>query len=587
MSVWMLNRRGADFKGLAAKLGVDPVLVMLMVNRGITSLEDMEHFLHPTLNFPDPHLLADVDLACELLMYAIDEGTHIRVIGDYDVDGIMSTYILVTAIEDCGGLVDYSLPHRVEDGYGINPAMVEKAAAEGVGLIITCDNGIAATPAIARARELGISLIVTDHHEIPFTMEGLEKIYHLPEADAVVDPKREDCPYPFKEICGAQVAMKVASCLYEMMGQEPSLADKFYVYAAMACICDVMELRGENRDLVYHGLMALPQVKNIGMQALIEACDLKDKKISAYTVGFVLGPCFNATGRLESAELSVELLREIDIEKAKFLASQLVELNEARKAQTELGIKEACDMVEKGDLKNDRVLVVYLPDVNESVAGIVAGRLKEKYYRPVLVITNSKEGAKGSGRSIEAYNMFEELSAVKDIFTKFGGHPMAAGISLPVERIDELRQRLNEGCSLSQDDLQEKILIDIQLPLQYLSVALIESFGLLEPFGTGNKKPVFALKDLVIKRAFRIGKEKQYLRLDILTEGGGNITGLVFNRAADFETALSDRYGKLAFDALLKGSSAGLKVDIIYDAQINEYNGNESVQIIINDFKLR
>lgn len=587
MSFWVLNRRGADFKGLAAKLGVDPVLVMLMVNRGITNLEDMEVFLHPGLDFPNSHLLADLDLACELLMYAIDEGTPIRVIGDYDVDGIMSTYILVTAIEDCGGVVDYNLPHRVEDGYGINPAMVEKAAADGIGLIITCDNGIAAAPALKKARELGISLIVTDHHEVPFTMEGHEKLYHLPEADAVVDPKRWDCPYPFKEICGAQVALKLAGCLYEMMGMEASCADKFYVYAAMACICDVMELKGENRDLVYHGLKALPEVENVGIQALIKACDLDGKKISAYTVGFVLGPCFNASGRLESAETSVELLRSTDKIKAQSLANSLVSLNDARKKQTELGIEAACDMVENGELKDDRVLVVYLPEVNESVAGIVAGRLKEKYYRPVLVITNSKDGAKGSGRSIEAYNMFEELSAVSDIFTKFGGHPMAAGISLPVARIEELRQRLNERCQLTEKDLREKILVDIKLPLKYLTVDLIESFSCLEPFGTGNKKPIFALTDIVVTKACRIGNQKQYLRLNILTEDGRNMTGLVFNRAADFEELLGERYGYKAFEELLHGKSAGLKVDIIYDAQVNEYNDNKSIQIIINDFKVK
>lgn len=587
MSKWMLNRRGADFKGMARQLGVDPVLVMLMVNRGLSSLEEMREYLNPSLAFPDPHLLQDVDLACELLMYAIDEGTKIRVIGDYDVDGIMSTYILVSAIAECGGQVDFALPHRIEDGYGINPDMVDKAYSEGVGLIITCDNGIAAAPAVDRARELGMTIIVTDHHEVPFELSGQDKVYHLPMADAVVDPKREDCSYPFKGICGAQVVHKLTYCLYEMLGMDSKLADQYLVYAAIACVCDVMELKGENRSLVYYGLRALQSVENTGLQALLLATGLKDKAIASYHIGFIIGPCLNATGRLESAMEALELLTEPDKFKAAALAEKMVALNESRKSMTEKGIEAATAMVEEEGLKEDRVLVVYLPDLHESIAGIVAGRLKEKYYRPTLVITDSADGAKGSGRSIEAYNMFEELSAVKDIFTRFGGHPMAAGISLPKERIGELRRRLNENCRLTGDDLEEKILIDIALPLSYLSVDLIENFSRLEPFGTGNKKPLFALKGIGIKRASRMGKEGQYLRLDLVTEDNRTMTGLVFNKANQLEKALRDRYGDMAFAALLKGQAQGLTLDFIYQAQVNEFRDNKSVNIIIEDFKVK
>ena len=482
MSKWILQRKAADYAGLSAKLGVDQVIVRLMVNRGLSTYEEMEEYLHPTLNsFPDPHLFADMDLACELLMEAIDGGVKIRVVGDYDVDGIMSTYILTSAISEAGGDVDYAVPHRMVDGYGINPDMVQQAYDEGVGFIITCDNGIAASPAVDLAKELGMTFVVTDHHEVPFELaaDGETKIQKLPTADAVVDPKRDDCQYPFKGICGAQVAWKLAEVLFEFLGLEKAESDKFLQFAAIATVCDVMELKGENRATVYHGIKAIEATDNIGINALLARTELKGKPLSCYHLGFIIGPCLNASGRLDTASRAIELLMETDQGKALAMANELVELNSQRKNMTQLGIDKARDMIENSELINDRVLVVYLPELHESLAGIVAGRIREMYSKPVLVITDAEDGAKGSGRSIPAYNMFEELTGVKDVFTKFGGHPMAAGVSLPTEKIDELRTRLNERCTLTEDDMQEVIKIDCDMPLSYITEELIDSLDIL------------------------------------------------------------------------------------------------------------
>lgn len=588
MSKWILQRKSADYATLSSKLNVDPVIVRLMVNRGLSTYEEMEEYLHPTLNnLPDPHLFADMDLACELLMEAIDEGTKIRVVGDYDVDGIMSTYILTTALREAGADVDYAVPHRMVDGYGINPDMVQRAFDEGIRFIITCDNGIAASPAIDLAKELGMTFVVTDHHEVPFEVaaDGVTKIQQIPHADAVVDPKRDDCNYPFKGICGAQVAWKLVDVLYEFIGIEKEKADAFLQFASIATVCDVMELKGENRATVYHGIKAIENTDNIGLNALLARNELKGKPLSCYHLGFVIGPCLNASGRLDTASRAIELLMETDNAKALAMANELVELNGQRKTMTQTGIDKAKEQIESTSLINDRVLVIYIPELHESLAGIVAGRIRETYNKPVLVITDAEEGAKGSGRSIPAYNMFEELTAVKDVFTKFGGHPMAAGISLPTEKIDELRERLNQNCTLTEDDMQEIIKIDCDMPLSYITDKLIDSIDMLAPFGTGNSKPLFALKNIPIQKMAYMGKEGQYLRMSLQTENGGNMTGLMFRSVEDFEQAIIDKYGETAWQGLFSGSNSNVAMDIVYEPSINEFRGNRSVQIIVENFK--
>ena len=588
MSKWILHRKAADYATLSSRLKVDPVIVRLMVNRGLSTYEEMEEYLHPTLsNLPDPHLFADMDEACELLMEAIDEGTKIRVVGDYDVDGIMSTYILTTALREAGADVDYAVPHRMVDGYGINPEMVQTAFDEGIRFIITCDNGIAATPAIDLAKELGMTFVVTDHHEVPFELgaDGVTKIQMLPNADAVVDPKRDDCNYPFKGICGAQVAWKLVDVLYEFLGIEKEKADAFLQFASIATVCDVMELKGENRATVYHGIKAIERTDNVGLNALLARNELKGKPLSCYHLGFIIGPCLNASGRLDTAGRAIELLLETDSAKALAMANELVELNGQRKTMTQTGIDRAKEQIESSDLKNDRVLVIYIPELHESLAGIVAGRIRETYNKPVLVITDAEDGAKGSGRSIPAYNMFEELTAVKDIFTKFGGHPMAAGVSLPKERIDELRIRLNENCKLTPEDMQEIIQIDCDMPLSYITENLVESIDLLAPFGTGNTKPLFALKNVPVTKAAYIGKEGQYLRLTVQNEKGGSMTAMLFRGAPEFESLAIEKYGEYSWQELFSGNGKPLNMDIVYEPSINEFRGNRSIQILIDNFK--
>lgn len=587
MSKWILQRKAADYKGLSEKLKVDQVIVRLMVNRGLNTYEEMEEYLHPTLgNLPSPHLFADMDAACELLMEAIDEGTRIRVVGDYDVDGIMSTYILTTAITEAGGDVDYAVPHRMVDGYGINPDMVQSAYDEGVRFIITCDNGIAASPAIELAKSLGMTFVVTDHHEVPFELaeDGKTKFQKLPNADAVVDPKRDDCQYPFKGICGAQVAWKLVEVLFEFLGFEKEMSDRYLQFASIATVCDVMELKGENRATVYHGIKAIENTNNIGINALLARTELKGKPLSCYHLGFVIGPCLNASGRLDTASRAIELLMETDNAKALAMANELVELNTQRKNMTQIGIDKARDIVDNTSLAEDRVLIIYIPELHESLAGIVAGRIRESYNKPVLVITDAEDGAKGSGRSIPAYNMFEELTGVKDIFTKFGGHPMAAGVSLPKDKIDELRRRLNEHCTLSEDDMQEVIKIDCDMPLSYISEQLVDDLNMLAPFGTGNTKPLFALKNVPILKAAYIGKEGQYLRLTVGT-GNGQMTAMMFRNVVEFEESVCKKYGAESWNKLCAGTYADVKMDIIYEPTINEFRGNRSVQIFIENFK--
>jgi len=400
-----------------------------------------------------------------------------------------------------------------------------------------------------------------------------------------VDPKRNDCGYPFKGICGAQVAWKLVDVLFEFVGLDKEMADKYLQFASIATVCDVMELKGENRATVYHGLKSIENTDNVGLNALLARNELKGKPLSCYHLGFIIGPCLNASGRLDTASKAIELLFEEDSAKALASANELVELNSQRKNMTQIGIDKAMDIIENSDIKNQKVLVIYIPELHESLAGIVAGRIRETYNKPVLVITDAEDGAKGSGRSIPAYNMFEELTAVKDVFTKFGGHPMAAGVSLPTDKIDELRDRLNSNCKLTEDDMQEIIKIDCDMPLSYMTESLVDSIDMLAPFGTGNTKPLFALKNVEIKGASFMGKEGQFLRLNVGTENGGNMTALMFRNVLEFQQAVSDKYGDDTLQRLFSGNTNDVKMDIIYEPSINEYRGNRSIQIMVENFK--
>ena len=516
MAKWLMYSKRADFTAMGKKYQIDPVVARILVNRDLTEDAAITAFLHPSeKDLGDGKALKDMDVAVALLQKAIKEKKKIRIIGDYDIDGIQATYILHQGLLRLGAIVDYAIPDRIEDGYGVNIRLMEKCVADGIGLVITCDNGIAAADAIAYAKEAGIEVIVTDHHEVPYEMVEGKKVYHLPPADAVVDPKREDCMYPCKKLCGAVVAWKVIWVLYEAAGIARQEAMRFMENAAFATIGDVMELVEENRTIVALGIDRLRHTKNLGMQTLIARCDLAPEDISAYHVGFVLGPCLNASGRLDSATKALELLEAEDIESAAGLAETLRQLNEERKVMTEQGVAQAIAQIEQAADADAPVLVIYLPQVHESVAGIIAGRIRERYERPTFILVDAADGngAKGSGRSVEGFSMYDEMCKCKELFSKFGGHPMAAGLSLPVENIDAFRTAINANTQMTKEEMQTLIHIDVPMPFSYISEELIGQLERLEPFGNGNPKPVFAQKNVCILRKMPIGKQKQFLRL--------------------------------------------------------------------------
>ena len=492
MAKWVVISKRADFEGIAQRFNIDKVIARILRNRDLVTDEEIDYFLNGTADdLHAPELMKDMEKASGILSEAVRNGKHIRIMGDYDVDGICSTYILLRGLRSIGAFVDTVIPHRIKDGYGINDDMIRTAKEEGVELILTCDNGISAYSQTELAKSMGIDVIVTDHHEVPYDEKDGVRTYLVPEALAVVDPKQEDCGYPFKSICGAFVAFKLISLM--PCKNKDELLDELLPFAALATVCDVMELTDENRILVREGLHMMSRTTNCGLRALINVSGLSDDEISTYHAGFVLGPCLNATGRLDSAGRALELFDSDSYEDAVLIANELKELNESRKKMTEDGAQKAYELIENSDMSNDRVLVVYLEDTHESLAGIIAGRIKEKYHKPCFVVTKSEEGLKGSGRSIEAYDMYEALTGVKQLFTKFGGHKMAAGISLSdISKLDDMRRMLNQNCRLGDDDMQEKIKIDVPMPLSYVSEKLTESLEILSPFGTGNPRPVFA-----------------------------------------------------------------------------------------------
>ena len=551
---WVVSAKKADFQAIGQHFGIDPVLARIMRNRGLTDLQEMNLYLHGTrADLNDPHLLKDADLAAEILREKIKEKKRIQIIGDYDIDGIQSTYILYCALRRLGADADFVIPDRILDGYGLNEHLVTRASQDGIDTILTCDNGISAIDQIHLAKSLGMTVVVTDHHEVPFTeVDGVRR-EKVCEADAVVNPKQQACHYPFKKLCGAAVAFKLVQVLYEVFGLEVSEADCFIENAGFATVGDVMDLQGENRILVKLGLEMLNRTTNIGMKALILQNKLTMGAIKSHDIGFRIGPCLNASGRLDTARLSLKLLLCESETEAAVLAEEIVELNESRKLLTMHAVEQAKEIAQQEEYVNDRVLVIFLPDCHESLAGIVAGRIREAYYRPTLVVTRSEHGAKGSGRSIESYSMYEELCKCEEYLTQFGGHPMAAGFSLKEADIDAFRRKLNEVCTLTEEELRPKVVIDVPMPISYITERLVNQLGCLEPFGKGNEKPVFADRNLVIERLRICGKEGRVFQMKVRNAAGVSMDAVYFGDVEDLLLPLTEKYGKVVAQDTLAG----------------------------------
>ncbi|MEF2720940.1 MAG: single-stranded-DNA-specific exonuclease RecJ [Roseburia intestinalis] len=585
MEKWFVINKGADFAGIAKRFGISPVTARLIRNRGVMGDEAIARYLKGGIGeLYDPHLLLDSDRLTDILVQKISEQKKIRVIGDYDIDGVMSTYILYKGITRCGGSVDFQIPDRMKDGYGINDHLIEQADEAGIDTIITCDNGIAAIGEIAHAKSLGMTVLVTDHHEIPYTEERGERHYKRSEADAIVNPKQMECTYPYKNLCGAAVAWKVIQILYEKCDIAVEESYDFLENVAFATVGDVMDLTDENRILVREGLKRIHTTMNPGMRALILQNKLEPEQISSYHFGFVLGPCINASGRLETAKIALNLFLQEDVKKASEIAAELVDLNAQRKDMTAEGVELAMQQVEEGNT-GEKVLVVYLPDVHESLAGIIAGRIREACYKPTFVLTKSEDGVKGSGRSIEAYSMYEELCKCQELFTKFGGHPMAAGLSLPEANVEIFREKINACCGLTEEDFIPKIKIDIPMPVDYPDIPLVNELLLLEPFGKANVKPQFADKNLGIDRAVVVGKNQNVLKLTLKTERGKSISAVYFGDVEKFREYYGRKYGENEVQQAFLGRTNGIRMSVVYYPEINRYQGNESIQIVIKNYQ--
>lgn len=569
MEKWVVAAKKADFNLIGRQFHIDPVIARLIRNRDVVGEEKIKEYLLGTIDtIPSPWLMKDMKKAVDILEKKIQQQAKIRIIGDYDIDGVTSTYILLKGLTRIGANVDTYIPDRVADGYGIHEHLIDRAESDKIDTIVTCDNGIAACAEIQMAKEKGMTVIVTDHHEIPYREENGERRVILPPADAILNPKQYDCLYPNKNLCGAVVAFKYITALYERFDIQKKELEDYYELVAIATVGDVMDLQGENRILVKEGLRRLPNTKNKGLQELIRANNLEDSKITAYHIGFVLGPCINASGRLDTAARSLALLNAPTKEEAAKLAGDLTALNQSRKALTEKGKEEAIQLIETTELKNDRVLVVYLPECHESLAGIIAGRLREKYHKPAFVLTRGEKCAKGSGRSIESYSMYDELIKCADLMVQFGGHPMAAGLSIEEENIEKFREQLNQNCTLTEEDLRPKIVIDVAMPISYITKELVEQISLLEPFGKGNVKPIFAQKGLRVLDSNIIGKNKNVVKLKLLDPQGAMIEGIYFGEADDFMNFIREKDS----------------ISVTYYPEINRFRGRESLQIIIQNY---
>ena len=570
MQRWFITMKKADFNAIGEKYHISPIVARLIRNRDIIGDDAIDFYLNGTIaDLYDGMLMKDMDRAVEILAEKIREEKRIRVIGDYDIDGVNATYILQEGLSGLGADVDTDIPDRIKDGYGLNRMLIDRAIDDGIDTIVTCDNGIAAAEEIAYAKDNGLTVIVTDHHEVPYIEMNGEKEYIIPKADAVVDPHRADCGYPFKGLCGAAVAYKLVEALYNVMQRDPEDMDYLMENVAIATVGDVMDLTGENRIFVKQGLEMLKRTQNPGLKALIECTGIDVDRLNAYHIGFVIGPCINASGRLDTAKRALELLNARTRRDAVMLAEDLKAPNDSRKEMTERGVAEAVNLIETTSLKDDRVLVVYLPDCHESIAGIIAGRIRERYYRPVFVLTKAEEGVKGSGRSIEAYDMFAQMCRCRALFTKFGGHKLAAGLSLEEGNVQRFRETINTLCDLTEEDLQEKVSIDMQLPFPYITEQLVQELELLEPFGKGNPKPLFAGKDLRVISPRIFGKNRNVLKCRLEDMQGNQMEAVYFG---DVEKCLKTMEEKkvMAFT---------------YYPSVNEYMGRRNVQVTIVDYQ--
>lgn len=566
---WYVQSKKADFKAVGEKYGIDQVTARIIRNRDIMEDADIAKYLHPDLSdLYSPHLMKDMDRLIEILHKKITEKKSIRIIGDYDIDGIESSYILLKGLQRVGAIASVAIPDRMKDGYGVNESLITKAKEDGIDTIITCDNGIAALDAIAYAKEEGLTVLVTDHHDIPYQEEDGVRSYLRSQADAIVNPKQKECGYPFAGICGAVVAWKVIQALYEACKIPAEEAMVFLENAAFATVGDVMDLIDENRIIVKYGLEQMRHTRNLGLQALIQQKEVQADRLSAYHLGFVLGPCINASGRLDTAVRSLKLLLADQKESAIILATELADLNEERKQMTADGLDAAVEMIQAQALDQQKVMVVYLKDLHESLAGIVAGRIRELYHHPVFVLTKAEDGVKGSGRSIETYSMYEELCKCQDLFTKFGGHKMAAGLSIPEEKVQEFTERINANATLTEDDFIPKILIDVPMPLAYVNRQLVEELKVLEPFGKGNAKPVFADKNIRIRDKRIVGKNRNVVKLTIQDMAGGTYPAVYFG---DAETMMQ----------FLETKDV---ISIVYYPEINSYMGREEIQFVISNY---
>lgn len=580
-----MHTKKADFEQIGKNFQIDPVIARIIRNRDITTEEEIQRYLKGTLeDLHSPWLMKDMEKAVNIIKEKIEGGKRIRVIGDYDIDGVNATYILLKGLKRCNALVDMDIPDRMKDGYGINENLINAAKEAQIDTIITCDNGIAAINQIAYAKQLNMTVIITDHHDIPFEeVDGVKRELY-PPADAIVNPKQSDCNYPFDRICGAVVALKLVQALYETYNIAKEEYDPLYENAALATIGDVMDLVDENRIIVKEGLKRINKTENKGLGSLITLNNLTAGSITSYHIGFVIGPCINAGGRLDTAKRALELLTSDTTEEAGSLAGDLKNLNDSRKALTLKGLEHALHIIETTKIKDDKVLIVYLEECHESLAGIIAGRIRENYNKPVLVFTEGEGCAKGSGRSIEAYNMFEELSKFKELYHKFGGHPMAAGLSLPKENIDVLREKLNQETSLTEEDFVAKIMIDVPMPIHYITEELIEQLELLEPFGKANEKPTFAEKNLKILSARILGKNQNVLKLQIQNEAKKTLDALYFGNIEKFNTFIVSKYTEREKENMYAGKENKIRLSFTYYPSINEYNGNRTIQVIIKNF---
>ncbi len=584
---WFVKNIKADYKQISNKYGITEFMSKLIINRDITNDEMIKSYMNPEFDkLYNPREMKDLEKAVEILNDKIKSNKKIRIVGDYDVDGVISVYILYTALKRCNANVDYEIPDRIKDGYGININIIKQAKEDEINTILTCDNGISAIEAIKYAKDMGITVIVTDHHDIPFA-EDENKIrkFISSNADAIINPKQKNCNYKFKELCGAGVAFKLVEVLYEEVKIDKKECYKFIEFLALATVCDVVDLVDENRIFVKKGLEFINDTANLGLQELIRECKLNGKTLAVYHLGFIIGPCINACGRLDSAKKGLKLLLSEEKEEASKIANELVRLNEERKDMTIKGMETAIEIIEKNNMINDKVFVIYIPDVHESLAGIIAGRIREKYNVPTLIITRGENGVKGSGRSIEEYNMFEELVKCKDLLGNFGGHPMAAGFSLREENIDEFRRELNRNTTLKDEDLVKKITIDCVLSLDSINYELINDLQRLEPFGKANSKPLFAEKKINLLKATVLGKNKNVLKFKLKTKLNKALDAIYFGDIYEFEKSIEDKYGKEELQKLYDGVYNDVNVDLVFYPSINEYNGNTCIQIVVQNYR--